>query len=846
MQVVFDSPERYGKGLDWTGYTVHDAANIFRRYLNQLPEPIVPLEFYEQFRDPLRLHQAQAVGQREAKQAEAGDFDHDGAVATYQKLITELPPLNRQLLLYVLDLLAVFASKAELNRMNSDNLAAIFQPGILSHPSHDMAPEEYRLSRDVLIFLIENQDNFLFGMSGTAVDEKTVKDMEEGRPLAATSPPKVTVGRSASNASGGADSLRRLGRHPSASSRRSRGSTGPASPGTPIHALGTNANASPGSGVQRSNTVPTKKSPALGSARFGRQGDQPSPGPSTPSPIPAGTKGSYVEKVGASQATSPLAPSSPTLMKDDGASRASEHAPAAAAKSAHPESKSKKKPSLQNLPASLLAPPSSIKSPTRERKISNLFARSPILHPRDSDNEQQRDGRQPNKLRKRQKIPGSSNESAQSSQNSLHAEPISHQTFHTPLASPDLNSSNQSDPMANAKPNASAGTSATAAPSSAVPTPSPSTTSFGGRHMPPAAHSQQPPGSQDAGGDALKPAMSPTGSIYSRSSYSDVEAPENGSSKSKSKSRRSRWPLASPSKVQESVLVPPPPVGQNTGACGSNSSIGSSPHRPRKSFTGDSQQTQQTAATTTDTLSSRALQQRRTSQESSEVLKDNGSDHEKKSLFGKLKAKITHAKDEKKERETEKIRSRDRTRSPAGSDADHGSERHRHNLVAAASAAEQQQQHQTVHRGRSMDVPREKNNTQTLPSVSERVSSEGNNEANEKEANFVAESGPNSDALGLTDVASPVPPTPITAIRTTEPTESLSSTAAVTSAGTVTEEDGEDPSRLVRTANPAPSTSSQPQTEGTNETPATSADVEEKLQQTQAQQSLPPQMQTQT
>lgn len=28
LQTIFDSPERYGKGLDWTGYTVHDAANI--------------------------------------------------------------------------------------------------------------------------------------------------------------------------------------------------------------------------------------------------------------------------------------------------------------------------------------------------------------------------------------------------------------------------------------------------------------------------------------------------------------------------------------------------------------------------------------------------------------------------------------------------------------------------------------------------------------------------------------------------------------------------------------------------------------------------------------------------
>jgi len=160
LQEIFDSPERYGKGLDWSGYTVHDAANVLRRYLNQLPEPIVPLDFYERFRDPLRHHQAQAVGDMDARGSEKGDFDPQQAVAAYQQFIRELPSLNQQLLLYILDLLAVFASKSDQNRMTSGNLAAIFQPGILSHPTHDMAPEEYKLSQDVLIFLIENQDHF--------------------------------------------------------------------------------------------------------------------------------------------------------------------------------------------------------------------------------------------------------------------------------------------------------------------------------------------------------------------------------------------------------------------------------------------------------------------------------------------------------------------------------------------------------------------------------------------------------------------------------------------------------------------------------------------------------------
>jgi hypothetical protein len=37
LQAIFDSPPRYGKDLDWQGYSVHDAASVLRRYLNQMP-----------------------------------------------------------------------------------------------------------------------------------------------------------------------------------------------------------------------------------------------------------------------------------------------------------------------------------------------------------------------------------------------------------------------------------------------------------------------------------------------------------------------------------------------------------------------------------------------------------------------------------------------------------------------------------------------------------------------------------------------------------------------------------------------------------------------------------------
>ena len=41
------------------------------------------------------------------------------------------------------------------------DLAVIFRPGILNHPSHEMIPTEHRLNQQVLEFLIAHQDWFM-------------------------------------------------------------------------------------------------------------------------------------------------------------------------------------------------------------------------------------------------------------------------------------------------------------------------------------------------------------------------------------------------------------------------------------------------------------------------------------------------------------------------------------------------------------------------------------------------------------------------------------------------------------------------------------------------------------
>ncbi|MDI1486699.1 MAG: GTPase activating protein (GAP) for Rho1p [Ramalina farinacea] len=167
LQAAFNEPPRYGKGLDWSGFTVHDAAAILLRYLYQLPEPVIPLDSYEAFQQPLK--------EQEGKPIPSEDFRTQYIIRQYQKLIRELPPLSRQLLLYLLDFLAVFASKADLNHVTPQKLAQQFQPTIFSLMEatsiRSIMLEELsnrQLSQDVMVFLVDNQDNFLIGMEGTS------------------------------------------------------------------------------------------------------------------------------------------------------------------------------------------------------------------------------------------------------------------------------------------------------------------------------------------------------------------------------------------------------------------------------------------------------------------------------------------------------------------------------------------------------------------------------------------------------------------------------------------------------------------------------------------------------
>jgi len=169
LQAIFEAPPRYGKDLDWSkeNYTTHDVASVFRRYLTQMPEPVIPHESYYEFRDTYARR----------------PFNQEEVIAAYKRLIQRLPRPNQYLLLYVLDLLSVFARKADKNLMTPTNLAVIFRPGLISHPKHEMSPEQHQLSQQVLEFLIAQQDWFMLDIAPPTGGRERIEGEDEGGPF---------------------------------------------------------------------------------------------------------------------------------------------------------------------------------------------------------------------------------------------------------------------------------------------------------------------------------------------------------------------------------------------------------------------------------------------------------------------------------------------------------------------------------------------------------------------------------------------------------------------------------------------------------------------------------------
>ncbi|KAG5461715.1 MAG: hypothetical protein BJ554DRAFT_6042, partial [Olpidium bornovanus] len=179
LQGRFDGQPAFGTDINLSPggeYTVHDVASAVRRYLTELPESVIPEDMYDVFR---------------ATYDEFRD-DEDEQVARYKVHILNLPPTHRDVLAFITDSLAVFALHAESTLMSVENLAAVFQPGLLNHPDHCADPGEYVRNQQIVATLIQRSDD-LFRPPPVRVSERAPIDSPSPVPPTFANPPNTAT-----------------------------------------------------------------------------------------------------------------------------------------------------------------------------------------------------------------------------------------------------------------------------------------------------------------------------------------------------------------------------------------------------------------------------------------------------------------------------------------------------------------------------------------------------------------------------------------------------------------------------------------------------------------------------
>lgn len=132
LQSIFDRAEEdYGLNIDWTGYSVHDAANLMSRYLNRLPQPIIILEYQNSFKNILGNIYTLFHLSISSLSLSSSDLDFpnlSSKIDGFQKLIEKLPTVHQYVLLYILDILYLFSLYYQHTRMDISSLATTFTP----------------------------------------------------------------------------------------------------------------------------------------------------------------------------------------------------------------------------------------------------------------------------------------------------------------------------------------------------------------------------------------------------------------------------------------------------------------------------------------------------------------------------------------------------------------------------------------------------------------------------------------------------------------------------------------------------------------------------------------------
>lgn len=125
---------------------VHSVASVLKSYFRELPEPLIPYDYFEVFLTAARCYEMSEA---------------DGITAI-QKQLTTLPKPNYTLLMYLCRFLFEVQEHSEENKMGVRNLAMVFGPNILRSGSEDpqVMMESTNLVTELISILIRKHELF--------------------------------------------------------------------------------------------------------------------------------------------------------------------------------------------------------------------------------------------------------------------------------------------------------------------------------------------------------------------------------------------------------------------------------------------------------------------------------------------------------------------------------------------------------------------------------------------------------------------------------------------------------------------------------------------------------------
>ncbi|KAI1166618.1 Rho GTPase activation protein [Nemania serpens] len=146
LKELFSTGPKYGEDIDFTGYTVYDAADLIMLYLSQLPRPLIPESLAKRWISLSR--QATLSGSHATRLDQCIDF--------WEEALSGLRGPSRSLFKLLLNLWADVATAEEDNDMTAERLSdVVLKP--LMHVSPGRHRTDYMLS---LAFLIRKRAEY--------------------------------------------------------------------------------------------------------------------------------------------------------------------------------------------------------------------------------------------------------------------------------------------------------------------------------------------------------------------------------------------------------------------------------------------------------------------------------------------------------------------------------------------------------------------------------------------------------------------------------------------------------------------------------------------------------------